>query len=161
FENNFLPEFQNAQNNLRINQANGRGSTFANNGLPGQSALPIFTGAFGSATSSNFSNTTYTNNLLNGATASIAQTLATNQGFFCNLVGVNNFAPCALQNIAASATGAGYPINFWQVNPYANNVNYLDAAGHTNYHALQVDLRQRVTHGMQFNVNYTWSHSLG
>jgi Carboxypeptidase regulatory-like domain len=161
FENGFLTEFQNAQNNLKINQANGRGSTFANNGLAGQVALPIFTGAFGGATSSNFSNTTYVNNLLNGAAGSMAQTLATNQGFFCNLVGTNNFAPCRLQNVSASATGAGYPINFWQINPYANGVNYLDAAGHTNYHALQIDLRQRLTHGMQFNVNYTWSHSLG
>src|SRR5262249_51973316 len=33
--------------------------------------------------------------------------------------------------------------------------------GRTNYHGLQFDLRQRLTHGMQFNVNYTWSHSLG
>ena len=56
---------------------------------------------------------------MNGAAGSMAQTLATNQGFFCNLVGVNNFAPCSLQNVSASATGAGYPINFWQVNPYA------------------------------------------
>src|SRR6185503_6400604 len=65
------------------------------------------------------------------------------------------------QNVSASAAGAGFPINFWQVNPYAQGVNYLDAAGHTNYHGLQFDLRQRLTHGMQFNVNYTWSHSLG
>jgi hypothetical protein len=161
FENGFLNEFQNAQKNLQINQANGRGNTFANNGLAGQVALPIFTGAFGSATSANFSNTTYVNNLLTGAAGSMAQTLATNQGFFCNLVGVNNFAPCSLNNISASAAGAGYPINFWQVNPYALNVNYLDAAGHTNYHGLQIDLRQRLTHGMQFNFNYTWAHSLG
>jgi hypothetical protein len=161
FENGFLGEFKNAQNNLKINQANGRGATFANNGLAGQVALPIFTGAFGGATSTNFSNSTYVQNLTNGAAGSMAQTLATNQGFFCNLVGVNNFAPCALNNVSASATGAGYPINFWQVNPYANGVNYLDAAGRTNYHALQIDLRQRLTHGMQFNVNYTWSHSLG
>jgi hypothetical protein len=40
-------------------------------------------------------------------------------------------------------------------------VNYLDAAGRTNYHGLQVDVRQRLNHGMQFNVNYTWGHSLG
>ena len=161
FENGFLKEFQNAQSNLKINQAGGRGNTFANNGLAGQAALPIFAGAFGSATSTNFTNSAYITNLVNGAAGSMAQTLATNQGFFCNMVGVNNFAPCALQNVSASATGAGYPINFWQVNPYANGVNYLDAAGHTNYHGLQVDLRQRLTHGMQFNVNYTWAHSLG
>ncbi len=36
FENGFLKEFQNAQSNLSINVANGKGNTFANNGLAGQ-----------------------------------------------------------------------------------------------------------------------------
>ncbi|HYL76270.1 MAG TPA: carboxypeptidase-like regulatory domain-containing protein [Bryobacteraceae bacterium] len=161
FENGFLKEFQNAQSNLKINQANGKGNSFANNGFAGQVALPIFTGAFGSATSSNFSNSTFVNNLLNGGAGSMAQTLATNKTFYCNLVGTNNWAPCVAQGITASAAGAGFPVNFWQTNPYASGVNYLDAAGHTNYHALQIDFRQRPTHGMQFNVNYSWAHSLG
>lgn len=163
FENGFLKEFQNAQSNLKINQANGKGNSFANNGLPGQAALPIFAGAFGSSTSSNFSNSAYVTNLVNGAAGSMAQTLAGNSTFFCNLVGTNNFAPCVTRNVQASPTGAGYPINFWQVNPYAAGaqIQYLDSAGHTNYHALQVDFRQRLTHGMEFNVNYTWAHSLG
>src|SRR5260370_39874489 len=56
FENGFLKEFQNAQSNLKINQSNGKGNTFVNNGLTGQVPLPIFSGAFGSATGSNFSN---------------------------------------------------------------------------------------------------------
>ena len=56
-----------------------------------------------------------------------------------------------------------YPINFWQVNPFASggNVNCLDSAGMSNYHGLQAEFRQRPTHGAQFTVNYTWSHSLG
>ncbi len=158
FENGFLTEFQNAQRNLQINQANGKGNSFANNRLPGQAPLPIFAGAFGSTTSANFSNSTYVQNLTTGATGSMAQELANNRQFFCNLVGTANFGPCSA---VAFSTGAGYPINFWKVNPYANNVNYLDAAGHTNYHGLQIDFRQRPTHGMQFNANYTWAKSLG
>jgi hypothetical protein len=57
----------------------------------------------------------------------------------------------------------GYPINFWQVNPFSagRNVNYLGASGSSNYHGLQIEFRQRSVHGAQFNVNYTWSHSLG
>jgi carboxypeptidase family protein len=161
FENGFLKEFQNAQGNLAINKANGKGNSFANNGLPGQQPLPIFAGAFGSPTSSNFSNSTFVNNLNNGAAGNMAQTLATNKTFYCNLVGTSHWAPCVAQGITASVPGAGYPINFWQTNPYASGVNYLDAAGHTNYHALQIDFRQRLTHGMQFNVNYSWAHSLG
>ena len=46
FENGFLNEFKLAQQNLAINVANGR-TGFANTGLPGQSALPIFETAFG------------------------------------------------------------------------------------------------------------------
>jgi hypothetical protein len=160
FENGFLTEFQNAQNNLKINQANGKGNTFANNGLPGQVPLPIFAAAFGTATT-NYSNGTYITNLQTGAAGTLANSLAGNPTFFCNMVGTPNFPPCASRGV--NVPGAGYPINFWQVNPFATGraVNYLDAAGHTNYHSLQIEFRQRVTQGAQFNVNYTWSHSLG
>ena len=48
FENGFLDEFKNAQANLAINDANGR-TGFANQGRPGQVALPIFDAAFGAA----------------------------------------------------------------------------------------------------------------
>ena len=34
-------------------------------------------------------------------------------------------------------------------------------AGYSNYNSLQVDFRQRLNHGMQFDANYTWAHSLG
>ena len=42
FENGFLPQFVQAQNNLTINQASGKGNTFVNNGLPGQAAHSDF-----------------------------------------------------------------------------------------------------------------------
>jgi hypothetical protein len=160
FENGFLSEFQHAQTNLSVNQANGKGTTFANNGLPGQFALPIFASAFGGATS-NYSNGTYITNLQTGAAGSLANSLAGNTTFFCNMVGTVAFPICASKGSFA-ATGA-YPINFWQVNPYASgaNVNYLDSAGSSNYQGLQLEFRQRPTHGAQFTVNYTWAHSLG
>jgi hypothetical protein len=34
-------------------------------------------------------------------------------------------------------------------------------AGWSNYHSMQVDFRQRFWHGLQFDANYTWSHTLG
>ncbi len=159
-ENGFLPEFRNAQRNLAVNRASGRGASFANNGLPGQVALPIFNAAFGTATG-NFTSGAFVTNLDNGAAGTLANALAANTTFFCNMVGTPNFPACA--NRGVNVPGAGYPINFWQVNPYATgrNVLYLDGAGHTNYHALQVEFRQRPTHGMQFNLNYTWGKSLG
>ncbi|MBO0727002.1 MAG: hypothetical protein J2P52_15465, partial [Blastocatellia bacterium] len=138
-----------------INQANGKGATFINNGLPGQFALPIFQTAFGTDTSNYKNNITA---LRTGAAGSLAQTLARNPTYFCNMVGAS-FSPCA----ARGYTGAGaYPVNFWEVNPYTTgySANYLDASGHSNYHSLQIELRQRLTHGMQFNLNYTLSKSL-
>ncbi len=152
------------KNNLAVNKAAGKGNTFANLGLPGDVALPIFTAAFGSPTSSNFTNGTFITNLNTGAAGTLANSLSgsgSNINFYCNMVGTAAFPACA--NKVGNVAGAGYPINFWQVNPYAAGraVNYLDASGSSNYHALQVEFRQRPTHGAEFNVNYTWSHSLG
>ena len=84
--------------------------------------------------------------------------------YLCNLVG-NSFLPCA-NNVAAgtfNAAGAGYPINYFQANPYAQGIgsSYTVAEGYSNYNALQVDFRQRAWHGLQFDANYTWSHTLG
>jgi hypothetical protein len=157
FENGFLTEFAHAQANLSINQANGKGATFAYNKLDGQFALPIFQTAFGTATS-NYTSGSFITALQTGAAGSLAQTMARSVTFFCNMVGAS-FSPCA----ARGFTGAGaYPVNFWEVNPYTTgfSANYLDPAGHSNYHALQVELRQRLTHGMQFNLNYTLAKSL-
>lgn len=57
-------------------------------------------------------------------------------------------------------------MNFFQANPLADGgpgstVSWMEAGGYGNYEALQVDFRQRQWHGMQFDINYTWSHTLG
>src|SRR5215510_10329112 len=86
FENGFFTEFTHAQANLSINQANGKGATFQNNNLPGQFALPIFQTAFGTATS-NYTSGAFITALQTGAAGSLAQTMARNPAFFCNMVG--------------------------------------------------------------------------
>ncbi len=161
--NGFLQEFQNAQSNLAISQAAGKGNSFANQGLPGQVPLPIFAAAFGTTTGSLY--TQFTTQLKSaasggtGAVGTVANTLAGTQSYICNMFGAK-FSPCAALGLGGA--GTSYPINFWEVNPFStgNSVNYLDAVGHSNYHSLQVELRQRYWHGMQFNLNYTLSHSL-
>jgi hypothetical protein len=159
YENGFLKEFQGAQSNLAINAANGKGNSFANNGLAGQVPLPIMAAAFGGTTGSNYTNGTYLTYLQTGAAGAMANNIAGNQAFVCNMFGAT-FSPCASRGV----TGPGlYPINFWQVNPYATGraVNYEDSSGNSNYNALQVEFRQRPNYGMQFNVNYTMAHSMG
>src|ERR1035438_10198567 len=70
------------------------------------------------------------------------------------------FRPRATRGLGGA--GTSYPINFWETNPFTTggSLNYLDAVDHSNYHSLQVILRQRLWHGMQINANYTLGHSL-
>ncbi len=173
-ENGFLKEFQNARNNLAI--ANGipvdqlasatlRVSNFANTGLPGQVALPIFQTAFGAngsnaalASGSAFASGTFVRNLQLGQIGTLAATLqgGSNPTYYCRMVGAN-FGPCADRGY----TGASpYPMNFWVANPYvAQNDNTNDSSW-GNYHGLQVELRQRLHHGLTVTGTYTWSHAL-
>lgn len=157
FENGFLSEFKLAQQNYAINHAAGVES-FANRGLAGQHPLPIMTAAFG-AGGAGFTNGQFIGNLQNGQAGAMANTL-TGVDYFCNLVG-SSFKPCASAGYIGS--GAGYPINFFQANPYAGNADagYMTDSGYSNYHSLQVDFRQKPWHGLQLNANYTWSHMLG
>lgn len=166
FENGFLKEFQNAQANLAINAAHGASGSFANNGYPGQQALPILTQAGVSFTDGGF-----IHDLQTGQAGLFAATLAGGNGagpaYLCNLIGSANFSPCLPYTNNTPVAGA-YPINFFTANPFANATNgnqnaiaLMTDAGFGNYHALQVDLREKPWHGAQFDVNYTWSHTLG
>lgn len=168
-ENGFLQDFQNAQKNLAING----GSSFGNiNPGAGTVPVPIMTAAFtgstaGSQTDPNFSNGGFITNLQNGQVGSMAQTLS-GVGYLCNLVGAS-FAPCS-NNLGFAGPSAGFPINFFQANPFAvgpsptgsgNTVGYMTDAGYSNYNGLQVDFRERAWHGITTDANYTWSHTLG
>jgi len=148
--------------------------SFANNGLPGQAAVPLFDAAFAGESAGadgkllDYTNAQFTQFLQTGAVGSFAQVLTTtggNANYFCNLVGPS-FTPC-VTNAGYAGAGAGYPINFFQANPYATGIGppfgatLLSDSGYSTYHSLQTDFRQKAWHGMQFDVNYTWSRSLG
>jgi hypothetical protein len=169
FENGFLDEFKHAKANLDINIANGK-TGFANNGLPGQYNLPIFAAAFGPrgtvpaiASGSGYTSTTFINYLNNGAVGSFASAM-TGQNYFCRMMG-NSFAPCLRAGIAPTGTsydapGAGYPINFFTLNPYTTTMNFVDDAGWADYNGLQTQLRKAFSRGLTFTFNYTWSHGM-
>ncbi len=172
FENGFLKEFQAAQSNLKIYEAanpaclSAGTCNFGNSGLAGQVSLPIMSTAFGGAASTDFTNTAFVTDLLRGAAGALASNLAYPQGNFnyvCNLVG-SSLSPCGGDGYT---TPGPYPVNFLQSNPYLDSyeggapASYLTAQGYGNYNALQVDFRQKQWHGMNFDVNYTYSHTLG
>ena len=170
FENGFLTQFQAAQQNLKVNQQHNINS-FADNGYSGQTQTPIFNAAFAGEGSggagvplADYGNTNFINYLNTGQVGAFANILAGanyNPQYFCNLVG-SSFKPCAT-NGGFTGKGAGYPINFFQANPFSAGqpVYYMDSNGYSNYNALQVDYRQKPWHGVQFDANYTWSHTLG
>jgi hypothetical protein len=176
FESGFLDQFKIARNNLAINKANGINS-FANNGFAGQQPLPFFDTAFRGEKAGgtgvpfvDYANGTFINYLNQGAAGRFAAQLATPFGpvpYICNLAG-SSLSVCPGQFPTLGYTSPGpYPLNILQSNPYAAGSSigqpqsWLSAGAYGNYHALQVDFRQRQWHGMQFDVNYTWSHTLG
>ncbi len=167
FENGFLTQFKAAQANLAINQAHGI-SSFANNGYPGQQALPIFDTAFqGVGAANGYANSVFITDLTQGNAGGLATLLAVppaggTSAYLCNMVG-SSLSPCANQGYSTPGT---YPLNFWQANPYGQGSgigtgSYLAAQGYGDYHSLQVEFRQKHWHGMQFDVNYTYSKTLG
>jgi hypothetical protein len=165
-EDNFVTQFQHAQQNLAINAKNGINNSFQYNGFPGQVATPVFNAAFAGASAANgYGNSAFIQELQQGEAGRMAYALsgagATGARYLCNLVGAS-FTPCAA-NLGYTGAGAGYPINYFQANPFkaGEGVFYLNSAGYATYNGLQVDLRQQVWHGLQFDANYTWSKNLG
>jgi hypothetical protein len=165
FENGFLQEFQNAQNNLKINGSNGFPNTFQFKGLPGEVPLPIFDAAFGArgtctgcnAILGNYTSATFITQLQQGQAGLLANTLATNSAFVCRMFG-STFIPCAAK-FGFNAPGP-YPINFFLTNPFsAGTLQLTEDSGQTNYNGLQVNFRGRRGNGFTYGANYTWSHS--
>lgn len=165
FENGFLQDFKNAQANLAASGGTSFSSSYGN-------PTPILDAAFGGPSASDYTNAQFIAYLNTGSVGSLANVIQSNQGtvqYFCNLVGAG-FSPCST-NQGYTGAGAGYPINMFVANPYAANTDYyfgptngtgeLSSAGYSNYNGLQVDLRQGAWHGLQYDANFTWSHSLG
>ena len=55
------------------------------------------------------------------------------------------------RNLRASA---GLPANFFVVNPHADAVTVTDSGAFSDYNALQLELRRRLSRGFAFNASY-------
>ncbi|MEK6302620.1 MAG: carboxypeptidase-like regulatory domain-containing protein [Acidobacteriota bacterium] len=149
FENGFLNEFKNAQNNLAI----ARGITptsndFNNRGLAGQVNLPIFLASFGSNTSTQFTSATNANLIAQGQAGNIANVLARNTAF------------------QANRNTAGLPSNLFVVYPQAingTNVGNTIAVGNggsSTYQGLQLELRRRMAGGLLIQGSYSFAKAM-
>jgi hypothetical protein len=154
-ENGFLDEFKLAQANLLANVRAGRGATFAYMGPgTGTNPLPIFLSHFqgpnagpatsaASYTSSEFGNDDWYDNLdpRNPDPFSIADDLYSgNSGVWRN-----------------NALGAGFPLNFWVMNPLVDEAEIMTNQGGSKYHSVQFDLRRRYAQGFQIQGSYTFA----
>ena len=169
--NGFLDEFKLAQQNLQSHIAAGCGQpgnpacSFAYRG-PGTNPLPIYLAAFTATPPamasdvSRYTGTNWTNtqrlgelaarNPIPGGPATpnpnqnpgAASTLFTNATFRANMV------------------AAGYPVNFFVLNPAVNEANVRTNGSSTKYDALQLILRRALSGGLAVDMNYTVARRL-
>jgi len=169
FENGFLTEFNHAASNmnicttvaaaacLTIEKAHGLAAAtatapvpnFADFGFAGQVPLPIFTAAYtgsqsGTQFDSHFESSTYVPLIQQGLPGAVANIFSGSLTRYTNIV------------------NAGFPANFFVANPLAAvGGSYVIANGaQSTYNSLQVDLRRRPSHGLQFDVSYVFAKAL-
>jgi hypothetical protein len=66
---------------------------------------------------------------------------------------------CALTPISTNQYAGNAPVRVPFIGYDMNSVLY-EAEGISNYHALQAQVRKRLSNGLQFTASYTWSHAL-
>jgi hypothetical protein len=60
-----------------------------------------------------------------------------------------------------NALAAGLPANFFVVNPHAGLVNVRDSGAFSTYHAMQIELRRRLSRGLSLNGSYQYAVDKG
>ncbi len=148
-ENGFFSEFKLAQANLQANIAAGKANTFAYTGVAGTSPLPVFLAYLNGSklsndatkyTGSGWTNTTLVQSMypLNPNPYTAASTIWANSAYRGN--GIT----------------AGYPSNFWVVNPDINHGYVVTNGPKTSYDGVQLSLNRRFSRGLLFEFNYTY-----
>lgn len=167
-ENGFLEEFKLAMKNLEANnQAGGaRLGSFAYMG-PGTGTfpLPIYLAYLNGSRDANNA-AAYTGGSNTWTNATLASRLVKTNPSPNNITVTSAFST-STANAAADLDGnltrrqnalaAGLAANFFVVNPDANNVNVTDSGAFSTYHAMQMELRRRLTNGLQANVSYQYA----
>jgi hypothetical protein len=157
-KNGFLDEFKLAMQNLAANNASGlpgRVGSFAYFG-PGTNPLPIYLAYLNGRTDATNpgaytgGSTTWTNTTLTGRLSPASPSPIGAAG---DLDGT--------QARRALALAAGRPANFFIPNPAVDDAVVFDSGAFSDYHALQIDLRRRLSKGLSANVNYQYAHERG
>ena len=153
--NGFLDEFRLGMANLQANNAAGgnRTGSFAYFGPgTGTNPLPTYLAYLNGRTNAN-DPAAYTG----GSSTWTSSTLA---GRFvqANPNPVSSAADLDGNNTRrVNALKAGLPANFFVPNPDVDDVNVTDSGAFSDYHALQVEVRRRLSKGLSANVNYQYA----
>jgi Carboxypeptidase regulatory-like domain/TonB dependent receptor-like, beta-barrel len=152
-ENGFFNEFQLAMANLQANNAAGgsRANSFAYFGSnTGTSPLPTYlaylTGDRNFNDPAAYSGTTWTDTSL---TNDMARFNPSPSGSAADLDGDSQRR--------TNAANAGLAANFFVVNPAVNQVNVFDSGASSEYHALQIEVRRRLSRGFSINGSYQYA----
>jgi hypothetical protein len=156
-ENGFFDEFRLAMANLQANNAAGgsRAGSFAFFGPnSGTSPLPTYLAYINARTNANeasaYTGTQWTNTGLTNDMARFNPSPSNSAG---DLDGNSTFR--------ANAIAAGLPANFFLVNPAVGNVNVTDSGAYSDYHALQMEVRRRLSRGFSINGSYQYAVERG
>jgi hypothetical protein len=156
-ENGFFDEFRLAMANLEANNRAGgnRTGSFAYFGSgSGTSPLPTYlayVNARRDATNAGaYTGGTWTN------TALTQDLVRTNPQPFSSAADLDGDGTRRNNAIAA-----GLAPNFFVVNPHANAVNVTDSGAFSDYHALQIELRRRLSRGLSFHGSYQYAIESG
>jgi carboxypeptidase family protein len=164
FENGFLNVFNAARNNLLIFakanpatcivtgtvvQSVSGTCNYGNSNLPGQVAVPLITTAIGSSTDS-----TTATRIIQGQAGAVANSIAFTASRMTNLINASLVPSTTLPN--------GQKVsNFFIVNPQVAGGTFVMTNGiNTLFHALQIELRRRLSNGLLVQGSYQFAKAL-
>ena len=157
--NKFLDEFRVAQQNLQANNLAGgsRAGSFAYMGPnTGTTPLPIYFAYLIGRGDPNLA-ANYTGGSATWSNTTFAQRLVRTNP---NPIGAADDFDGNL-NRRTNAINAGLPANFFVVNPHGDEVNVTDSGAFSDFHALQVQVRRRLSRGLQVDGSYQFGHESG
>ena len=153
--NKFLDEFRVGMANLTANNASGvaaRAGSFAYFGPgTGTAPMPIYLAYFNASRDVNnpaaYSGGNWTNTTFAG------RFVATNP----NPVAAAGTDLEGNSGRRTNAVNAGMPANLFVPNPAASSVNVTDSGAYSDYNALQIEVRRRLSKGLSANINYQYA----
>jgi hypothetical protein len=153
--NGFIDEFRLAMQNLKANNAAGgsRTGSFAYFGSgSGTNPLPIYLAYFNGRSDAT-NPAAYSGGTSTWASTTFAARLSPASPSPLGAAGDLDGNTTRRNN----AVSAGLPANFFVLNPLIDDVNVTDSGAFSDYHALQIELRRRLSRGLSANVNYQYA----